>query len=283
LLAGLGDQLPQRVDPLIMRASSATASSGRSILEGITTMPRYDSEPGPLGASAQRAEEAIQQIRDNILVYGFSAFSGSLLGLPDDFDETLSRTYFNDQVLSSDVPDIPEDRKRARDVIYYEWHSSRLDLSEHDTIVIKNRGNIPGERKHSRVQLLDNEYGRAWVEACLSLIPVSRRSNRGTFGVNLFRTFTQVVTKPHQDDEEYIIIYVLDKVGTGAESYLYSSDNPEKLLFSSTLQPGEGLIFKDQSFLHGATALVAPEAAHAQRDALVCTVDYLDTYLSETS
>ena len=56
----------------------------------------------------------------------------------------------------------------------------------------------------------------------LQLVPPKRRQPDGTFGVNLFRTFTNVVTTPHRDNEEFVIIYVLDRVGEGAETYLYT-------------------------------------------------------------
>lgn len=228
------------------------------------------------------AMQDIERIWDNLFVHGYATANDRMLGLPADFRDKLSSAYFNDKVLHSDVPDIPVDRMRARDVIYYEWHDSQLDLSEYESILISNRGNIPGERKHSRVRLLEDPYPRSFIGACLSLIPAEGRRDRGTFGVNLFRTFTQVVTRPHQDNEEYIVIYVLGKIGTGAESYLYSADNPEKLVFSATLHPGEMLIFKDDLFLHGATPLVPPAGRSAQRDALVCTVDYPSTYLDRT-
>lgn len=221
----------------------------------------------------------VQRVRLDILVHGFARVTDRALGLPWDFRHQLSETYFNDEVLRSDVPDLPVDRKRARDVIYYEWDTSRLHLSEYNDILIKNRGDIPGERRHSRVLLLENDYARALATSCLSLVPVQLRRDRGTFGVNLFRTYTNVVTRPHQDNEEFVIIYVLDKIGGGAKSYLYSSDNPEKRILFETLRPGEILIFKDRDFLHGATPLKPRINRSAQRDAMICTVDYPSTYL----
>jgi hypothetical protein len=221
----------------------------------------------------------IQRIRDDISLFGYARATDSSLGLPEDFRETFARTYFNDDHLRSDVPDIPPDRKRARDVIYYEWHDSRLELDEHKTILIKDRGGIPGEREHSRIELLDDHYASEWVQTCLSLIPVGQRSAKGTFGVNLFRTYTQVVTKPHRDHEKFVIIYVVRKIGKGGMSYLYKASNPEKRVFSETLIPGELIIFSDELFLHGATPLTADGREPAQRDALVCTVDYPKTYL----
>jgi hypothetical protein len=222
---------------------------------------------------------AVQRVQESILVHGFARVTDRMLGLPRDFRGKLSETYFNDEVLRSDVPDLPVDRKRARDVIYYEWDNPRLHLSEYEDILIRNRGDIPGERRHSRVLLLGNDYARAWVTACLSLVPAQLRHDRGTFGVNLFRTYTNVVTRPHQDNEEFIIIYVLDKIGGGAKSYLCRSDNPEKRIFFETLRPGEILIFRDSDFLHGATPLEPQGNRSTQRDAMICTVDYPSTYL----
>jgi hypothetical protein len=43
--------------------------------------------------------------------------------------------------------------------------------------------------------------------------------------------------------------------------------------------PGDIIIFEDKRFKHGATPLINPAGGQAQRDALVCTVDYPTTYL----
>ena len=42
--------------------------------------------------------------------------------------------------------------------------------------------------------------------------------------VNLFRTHTNVVTKPHQDKEEFIILYVLNRDGDGQECISMTDD-----------------------------------------------------------
>jgi hypothetical protein len=130
------------------------------------------------------------------------------------------------------------------------------------------------------------------VGTFLSLVPVESRQSEGTFGVNLFRTFTQVVTKPHCDHERFVILYVLDRVGEGAESYLYRpGDVPEDVPEAGTLtgnpvlwdqlDPGQILIFDDEQFFHGATPLIAPPGAvTGRRDVVVCTVDYRETYLA---
>jgi hypothetical protein len=200
--------------------------------------------------------------------------------------ESFLNKYFNDSVLRRDVGDWPVDRKRARDVVKYGWHGDELHVEEHETIVITNRAGIPGKREHARVWLLDDPEADHFVRTLLDLIPPDRRQREGTFGVNLFRTFTDVVTKPYHDYEQFVILYVLDRVGDGAESYLYRpediTDDGRPLagpVVKHQLSPGEILIFEDRLFKHGATPLVPSPSGEAHRDVLVCTVDYRTTYL----
>ena len=117
-------------------------------------------------------------------------------------------------------------------------------------------------------------------------MPEDRRQPRGTFGINLFRTHTDVVTKPHRDDEEFIILYVLDRIGDGAESYLYENDGQgpgiaeyAEPILCKQLNSGDLMIFEDKQFKHGATPLTPPHGGRAARDVLVCTVDHHTTYL----
>ncbi|MGD0245837.1 MAG: 2OG-Fe dioxygenase family protein, partial [Streptosporangiaceae bacterium] len=145
---------------------------------------------------------------------------------------------------------------------------------------------IPGQREHARVELLKDPEAEKLVRAFLDLVPPSRRQPTGTFGVNLFRTFTNVVTNPHHDNEEFIIIYVVDRVGDGAETYLYRPEDVAEdgqpiaePVLRQQLNPGDIIIFDDKRFKHGATPLVNPVGGQAHRDALVCTVDYPSTYL----
>jgi hypothetical protein len=217
---------------------------------------------------------------------GYALTSDQLIGLPGKFRLNFHQAYFNDWTLHHDEGDWPVDRLRARDVIRYQWHEGRLTLQRHDTIAITDRAGIAGPREHTRVELLSDPQARDLIHAFLQLVPPGRRQLHGTFGVNLFRTFTNVVTKPHHDDEEFIIIYVLDRVGEGAETYLYapadvSDDGEIKALpaLRQQLDPGDIIIFDDKVFKHGATALINPADGAARRDALVCTVDYHDTYL----
>lgn len=219
--------------------------------------------------------------------HGYAVTSDKAIGLPESFREEFGQTYFNSQTLRNDAGDWPVDRQRARDVIHYEWRDDALRLQPYHTITITDRAQQPGKRTHARVDLLQDPLAERLVRTFLSLVPPGCRQAEGTFGVNLFRTFTNVVTTPHHDDEEYIILYVLDRIGDGAETYLYDpadvSDDgqvlAEKPRLFQQLNPGDLIIFKDDRFKHGATPLVSPPDGAAMRDALVCTVDYWDTYL----
>jgi hypothetical protein len=232
----------------------------------------------PMGAAAVRAALSSQ---------GYAVTDDQSIGLPPKFRQNFSQTYFNEQTLRHDEGDMPVDRLRARDVIFYEWHNDQPRLSEYESITITDRAGIPGKREHARVELLADREARELIRALLLLIPCERRQTQGTFGVNLFRTFTNVVTSPHHDHEEFVIIYVLDRVGSGAETHLYPVDGyPDGKLTShepalrQRLDPGDILIFEDRRFQHDTSPLLPPPGEQARRDALICTVDYQDTYLT---
>ncbi|MGH3169897.1 MAG: 2OG-Fe dioxygenase family protein [Trebonia sp.] len=221
---------------------------------------------------------------------GYAVTNDQSIGLPDKFRPNFRGAYFNDWTLRHDDGDLPVDRLRARDVIRYQWDDERLSLQRHDAITITDRADIAGRREHARVELLKDPQARELIEALLRLVPVARRQPEGTFGLNLFRTFTNVVTKPHHDNEQFIIIYVLDRVGDGAETYLYDpadvTDSGEingQPVLRQQLNPGGIIIFEDALFKHGATPLINPDGGATSRDALICTVDYRGTYLETVS
>jgi hypothetical protein len=221
---------------------------------------------------------------------GYAVTNDQSIGLPEKFRQNFSQAYFNRSTLRHDPGDWPIDRLRARDVIRYEWHDDLVGLHEHDVITITDRAGIPGKREHARVDLLADREARDLVRTFLELVPRTRRQPCGTFGVNLFRTFTNVVTKPHHDHEEFIILYVLDRIGDGAETYLYRPDDMDENgqptadpVLRQQLNPGDIIIFEDKRFKHGATPLENPVDGQMHRDALVCTVDYPDTYLRVAS
>lgn len=222
-----------------------------------------------------------------LIQHGYAITNDQSIGLPTKFRPNFSQTYFNEWTLHHDEGDWPMDRLRARDVIRYQWQAGQLTLHRHDVITITDRAGISGKREHTRVELMTDAQARELITRLLQLVPPSRRQSSGTFGVNLFRTFTNVVTKPHYDNEEFIMIYVLDRIGDGAETYLYHPEDvtadggaqaPPAL--RQQLNPGDIIVFEDKVFKHGATPLVNPAGGIARRDAIVCTVDYRDTYFA---
>jgi hypothetical protein len=119
------------------------------------------------------------------------------------------------------------------------------------------------------------------------LVPPDRRQPDGTFGVNLFRTFTNVVTKPHHDNEKFIIIYVIDRIGDGANTRLYLPEDVTEdgrvsgaAVIEQQLNPGDIILFEDELFKHDASPLISLPDRAAMRDALICTVDNIATYLA---
>ncbi|MFI6026433.1 2OG-Fe dioxygenase family protein [Amycolatopsis magusensis] len=200
------------------------------------------------------------------------------LGLPDSLRQTIHREYFRSGVLQNYPGDIPADRERARDVVRYDWCGDEVELREHDCVAIDKRGDWSAQRREfERVPLLESPEFRHWITAAVSLVPTRRRQQRGTFGINLFRTHTDVVTRPHQDQEEFIFVYVVDKVGTGAETILFDVET-DAVMRQETLGPGDLLVFEDSRFRHGTTPIVPPATGAARRDALVCTINFPDTY-----
>jgi hypothetical protein len=232
------------------------------------------------------AATKLGEIWTSISSRGYAITDEDSIGLPQKFRENFAKTYFNDQVLRHDPGDWPVDRERARDVVRYWRQEDLLKVEEFDSITITDRAHIPGKREHNRIELLEDPRAEDLTRALLSLVPPQDRQSDGTFGINLFRTYTNVVTTPHHDNEEYIIIYVMNRIGDGAETYLYEPGDVAEdgqvtgePILRQQLDPGQIIIFRDDQFKHGATPLVPPPGEKAMRDALVCTVDYRTTYL----
>jgi hypothetical protein len=228
-----------------------------------------------------------EQLWADLTAQGFALTSDRSIGLPEKLRQNFRDTYFNSWTLRHDDGDWPVDRQRARDVIRYQWRADDLQLHRHDSITITNRAGIPGKREHARVELLADAQAVELIRAFLWLVPPDRRQPNGTFGVNLFRTFTNVVTKPHHDNEQFIIIYVIDRVGEGAETHLYLPGDVTDdgrvtgpAVLEQQLNPGDIIIFEDTRYKHDASPLINPPDGSAMRDALICTVDYHNTYLT---
>lgn len=240
--------------------------------------------------SASQVTAELDRIRASLQECGHAITDDESIGLPAKFRADFGKAYFNSQTLLHDDGDWPIDRERARDVIFYQRQEDNLELHEFDTITITNRAGIEGKRDHARVRLLEDELAQEFVRTLLALVPPKSRQDEGTFGINLFRTYTNVVTTPHHDYEQFIVTYVVDRVGEGAETYLYRAEDVREdgeivgePILRQQLNPGQMIIFEDEKFKHGATPLVPPPGGQARREAVVCTVDYRDTYLPPSS
>ena len=240
---------------------------------------------------SRRLAGGLEGVRAALRDRGYALTSDRAIGLPEGYRENLSLRYYNPDTLHHDPGDFPVDRERARDVVRYTWGADgALSLAPFDRITLTDRAGIPGQREHSRVQLLKDPEAEELISTLLQLVPPECRQPEGTFGINLFRTYTNVVTAPHHDHEEYVILYVIDRIGDGAETYLYNPEDVSKdgeilaePVLTHQLNPGDIIIFKDSRFKHGATPLVSPDGGSARRDAFVCTFDYYDTYLGQAS
>jgi hypothetical protein len=234
--------------------------------------------PGDIDRHLDRSSDAIRQAWDSITRHGYAIVRDTDLGLRSSIRAHFSEHYFADGVLENDHPEIHKDRDRARDVIRYQWNKHEVTLSEHQTVTIENRSGYVGARDHKRVQLLSDPTAYGWVRAALTLVPPPWRKPAGTFGVNFFRTRTSVVSGPHRDGEELCLVYVVAKTGRGAETRLHEADDPSQVALHHMLCPGEILLFSDERYLHDVTPLFSTGDTPCQRDAIVCTVNYPETY-----
>jgi len=216
----------------------------------------------------------IAEYREQLDRLGYLIVTDEELGVP--FREHIATNFFTSEHLRRYEGDMPIDRLRARDVVRYNRFGEDLDLAEHDTVELPDRDNPMRIRLFDQTEVLKDEKFAALVKTLLNLVPENRRKPAGTFGINMFRTFTDVVTKPHHDEEEYVVVYVLTKTAKGGRTQLLHNDRDEVIL-EHELQPGELIIFRDEMFRHSATTLEAHEAG-AHRDALICTVDLPTTY-----
>jgi len=231
--------------------------------------------------STVRALEGADGMREawsGVAEKGYAVVRDTDLGLSPTLRTHFSERYFNDEVLEVDVAGVHKDRDRARDVVRYEWNGRSLSLAEYHTVTIQDRSGYVAARDHKRVELLSDPRAAEWITAALTLVPPRFRQPIGTFGINFFRTRTTVVSGPHHDDEEFCLVYVVDKIGDGAQTRLHDTDEAQTVKLRHTLEPGEMLIFRDAQYLHDVTPLEADGSTHCHRDAIVCTVNYRDTY-----
>jgi len=202
---------------------------------------------------------------------GFTLTSEDELGFPGLRFAILAEIFRPDVLIPAGDSSGPvPDRWRAKDFLHYEWGPDGQACTLRETSDDRfARLGVPG-RPAPRLHWMNVPGGAQMAAAQLALIPPGARHERGTWGVHAFRSFSDVVNARHQDGFEYGITYVLDRVGEGAVSYLYTYPGDEQVL-DRQLQPGEILLFRDRDFTHGATPLEGTTAKF--RDALVIQFD----------
>ncbi|HSX43435.1 MAG TPA: 2OG-Fe dioxygenase family protein [Candidatus Saccharimonadales bacterium] len=235
-----------------------------------------------------RAVDYVQSVRRQVDASRFALISeknSPTSGFDRTFRQHVIQEYFDGGKLIADpYESYPPDRLRARDVLRVTDHPEKgLLLAPGESVAIGDRSYQKGYREYPRIQVMQDPLFCEWVRDKVNLMlePIDRwpyRSRQVTVGVNLFRTFKDVASGPHQDDEERVLVYVADKQATGATTELYRYKTPY-ILFRHTLEPGEGIIFEDGWVQHTATPLLPLESGvRPRRDAIVMTVNKPDTY-----
>jgi hypothetical protein len=223
----------------------------------------------------------LEDVWERLLVDGYTIVKDTEpdFGFDPNFRQYAINAYFDGGQLAVESYNVfPPDRERARDVIHYAQAAAELLLVEHAVTTIADRTYHQGERQYGRVQLLQDPLFRQWLQAAIDLVPPTPHFAESTLGVNLFRTRGDVVNGPHRDDEQLVMVYVVDKVGEGGTSTLYTDESDEPF-FAYTLVPGQMLVFDDQRFRHSATPLrPGQDGQQPHRDTIVCTVNKPETY-----
>lgn len=216
----------------------------------------------------------LARYRDAIRRDGYAFIGDGELALGAGFRRDVVERYFGR--LQRDLVDVHPNRGRLRSVFRYQRRGERFELSEQAFVDIVNR-NHQGVRRYPRVELGDDPGVVRFVRTALSLLPPEQSPSASTFSINLFRTHGAVTMGPHRDHERYVVVHVLRKVGGGAHTVLYDGRDQTREVTTVCLEEGDTMILEDRRFYHHVTPLVSL-GEPCVRDALVCTVDYPQTY-----
>lgn len=149
----------------------------------------------------------------------------------------------------------------ARDVVRYERDGAVLAVAECESIAHGGAGGF------SRCWLIrENGGGGDLVpRTVLQMVPAPLRRPAGRLSADLFRYVPGAGSQARQDRSgDMAVIWVLGREGDGGESFLLTPGRED--VFRRSLLPGEMLIFRDEMFLHGVTAM---RGDGAFRDALI--------------
>ena len=189
-------------------------------------------------------------VTEDLRERGWCLESSFVLGLPGEQDVIDALSW----ALAPD-PRAPG-KLHARDVIEYDRDTGRTQ--EAGSIA-----HVDGTDDFSRFRLLDCRLRiRVIAAELLITIPDELQRRAGRMSVDYFRYGPGTGTPPHQDEfGDLVFIWVLDRAGEGAESFLQTLDGRDVLRVP--LAPGMVLAFRDDLFLHGVTSLAG------SRDALI--------------
>jgi hypothetical protein len=209
----------------------------------------------------------VQRLRQELSDRRFTLFSDStFLGHPLQARSCLASRFSTE--LESDLPEVHPNRRRARDAFDYTRVPTGITLTRAESAVLTNKNGYLGSRHHKRINLLEDSSFRDLGELTLSAVPVREQSEQGIISFDLFRTYSTVTQKPHQDETGFVVIYCVTKYGEGAITKLTRDNQRNRVVFEKGLLPGEILMFSDKDFFHHTTQLPSVGTLH-YRDAVV--------------
>lgn len=249
----------------------------------------------------QYFSSSLSEIQDQLRRENYVVLRDQDLGFGLEFRNHLLTHYFNTDIVRKHKDDVPHDRERARDVarvaflpqpgLYVTNDDAILPVPAglylsrhpHTDVGLRRKSNISHRPEYSRVESLQDLSLTRFLAALNNLVPPEDHPPTTTMGVNFFRTYTDVVATPHQDEENYIFVYVVDKVGYGARTRLYRRYYQTEG-FKSTphtsviLEPGMMIVFKDSDFQHFTSQLFPLPTGQVRRDVMVCTLNYASSH-----
>lgn len=225
--------------------------------------------------------EEVRRVRRSLQQKGYAHTNDVALGLPKDLHEYVDGRFFTKDLLGAEVEGVPlPDRTRCRDVVECRFKSDGVIFNEYADVPMRPVADAVIPRNYNRTYTLDTPLFVKWLATYVSLIPVAERQAHCTVGLEFLRTRSKVVGYRHQDNEDFVGIYVVAREAEGAVTSLHPISDPEETEFAVTLQPGELLIFRDRDFMHDATPLRPRfDGDQPHRDILAALMHYPTTYL----
>lgn len=199
------------------------------------------------------AVSVLERVHEALMIKGWMVASARALGLPDERDVIAA-------LSPSLVPDPRGPGKlHARDVIAYDRHEANVWHEECESIA-----HVDGADDFSRFRLLDDRATATVTGTILAhLVPPPLRRPSGRMSADYFRYSPGTRSDAHQDKfGDLVVIWVLDRNGSGAESFLTTLDGRD--VMRGPVGAGSLLVFRDEMFLHGVTELTS-----GHRDALI--------------